>query len=122
MKKDLMAEVRNQLRQEQEAQRHIDFIRGLEGKTFSELSLQERNYLYTNHKKLYERINEDKSLAVYDIETLDRLKAQEQHNKKKLEEAKAKFIEEEEAKTEEQKRIEKMIDDSITKTLKKFGL
>ena len=117
-----MAEVRNQLRQEQEAQRHIDFIRRLEGKTFSELSLQERNYLYTNHKKLYARINEDKSLAVYDIETLDRLKAQEQHNKKKLEEVKAKFIEEEEAKTEEQKRIEKMIDDSITKTLKKFGL
>lgn len=130
-----LEEVRQERRKEEEVKQHQHFLGNMEGKTARELNIAQLSYLFREHRQTYDKINQDKSIKVENIEWLDKMAQQKKASTAQFEEQKAKLKEEFEAKaslegTEKpqpqikmsEKAMLDMIDKSIEKAMKNFKL
>lgn len=71
-------------RAEEAQEKHIMEIEKMEGKTIKELSLNQSQYLFDNHKKLYMSLVNDNKTVIKDLITLEKLKKNERETERKF--------------------------------------
>lgn len=128
-KKSALQEVREEYQKQQEQEQHINFIKSIENKKLKELNIAQQSYLYKEHNKLYQELKNNPERVIEDLLTLDTLKAKEKEREAKLEEARQAFKkafeeeqEQESNKSEQEKKIQQLIDRAFAASLKKFDL
>lgn len=67
-----MDDIRKEYAIQQEKERHLEFLRGIEGTPFRKLSLAQMQYLKDNHPLLYERSKEHSEEPVRNLLYLDK--------------------------------------------------
>ena len=68
-----LEQYRQQLTEAAEAEKHKIFLENMNGKSFSQLSVAEMNYIYKMSNGLYNRLREDKTATVENIEFYERV-------------------------------------------------
>ena len=68
-----LEQYRQQQMEAAEAEKHKIFLENMNGKSFSQLSVAEMNYIYKMSNGLYNRLREDKTATVENIEFYERV-------------------------------------------------